>query len=220
MGPGDVSSKHGTSTTIGILDGVGNDGFSGIVFDDLFDVCVCAYLAVKIRTESINVDNLFLGNLRTTFHSSLQKGAIVDATGDTREELIEIHTLRLRNSLSLRLACLQKIGATNNIIKTLVSQVCKHFSDFLSNKLEEVHNVFRSSREFLTKFFLLACYSHGARIEMANSGHNTSLCDHGNGSKTKLLCSEESSHHNIAASSDTTINTENDTITKVVAVQR
>ena len=88
--------------------------------------------------------------------------------------------------------------------------------NFLGNKLKEIDDVLGSTREFLPKLLFLTGYSDGARIQMADAGHDTALGNHGNRSKTKFLGSHHGSDGNVPPSTDTSINANGDAVTETV----
>ena len=88
--------------------------------------------------------------------------------------------------------------------------------NFFSNKLEKIDNMLRSTRELLSKLFLLTGHSNGAGVEMAHTGHNAALGNHCDGTKAELFCAHHGSDGNVPPSADASINAYSDAITETI----
>mmetsp|Transcript_27317 Transcript_27317/g.66294 ORF Transcript_27317/g.66294 Transcript_27317/m.66294 type:complete len:207 (+) Transcript_27317:1261-1881(+) len=76
--------------------------------------------------------------------------------------------------------------------------------------------MFWSSWELLSKLFLLTGDTNGACVQVANTGHDTTLSNHGNSTKSEFFSTKHGSNHDIQSRPNSTINTNGDTVTKVI----
>mmetsp|Transcript_21480 Transcript_21480/g.44151 ORF Transcript_21480/g.44151 Transcript_21480/m.44151 type:complete len:370 (-) Transcript_21480:714-1823(-) len=219
MSTRDFSGKHSSGTSVRVDDRDSHSEGTRILLDNLFDLRLSDELAVEFRTESVDVNNFFFVDLDSTFDGCLEETAIILRVGHTREELVDIDVLGLRNTATLAGACLEEIGTSNNVIDLAVSKVSQKLTNFFGYEFEEVDNVLRSSGELLSELFLLTRDTHWASVQMANTSHNTTFGNHGNGSETKLFGSKKSTDDNISSSSDTTVNTQGNTVAKSILHQ-
>ena len=110
----------------------------------------------------------------------------------------------------------QEIVTTNDFVKAAITQLCKVFTNFLSDELKEVHHKLRLACEACTKFRVLCCNTNRAGVEVTHTHHDAARDNQWRGCETKLFSTQESSNDNVAAGLELTIHLNGNAVTHTV----
>ena len=98
----------------------------------------------------------------------------------------------------------------------MYAKTCHVFSQFLSNKLHEVFNVFRFSAEAFAKLRILCCHTYRTGIQVADTHHDTAHGYKRCCRKAKFLRTKKCCDRNVTAAHQLTICLNTDTVTQSV----
>ena len=111
---------------------------------------------------------------------------------------------------------LQQIGTANQFIHCADAQFCHIFSHFLSNKVHEIHYVFRFACKTFSQFRILGGNTHRAGIQIADTHHHTAHGNQRSSCETEFFCTQKGCNHHITACHQLAIGFNNDFITKII----
>src|SRR6185436_11528870 len=96
----------------------------------------------------------------------------------------------------------QQLGPTDQIIEFADTQLGHQLAHFLGDEEEEVDDMFGLTTEFPAQHGILCGNTDRTRIQMAFTHHDTAGNHKRSGSKTKLICTQHCSYHDVATGFD------------------
>ena len=114
----------------------------------------------------------------------------------------------------------QTIRPTNHLINRTEAELRHQLTNFLSNKVHEVHHVISSPHKLFTELRILRRNTHRAGVFVTHAHHNTTHHHQRCSRKTIFLSPEQGGNHHITPGLKLTIGLDNHTATQVVHHQR
>ena len=119
------------------------------------------------------------------------------------EDLREIQSLRL--PMLNPAACIEQVGAANQIIELPNAHLRHQFAQLFGNEEEIIDNMFGLTSKSFTQHRVLRCHTHRTGVEVALTHHDATFDDQWRSSKAKFVSPEQRTDKYVAPSLHLTI---------------
>ena len=191
---GDDAREHGTNGTIRILDGI-----------------VEVHLFALFDSLGSSLDHLLVKN--GSLHAQRHRRLVGIACKVKRSFFLVEQTREVEN----RLACLDEVGTSHDIVQTLEAEFCQVFAYLLGEEGEVVDEIFISSHEMFAQLGVLRGHTHRTSIQVTLTHHDATQYDEGCRTESKLLGTQQGHEYDVTTGLDLTIYLQTDIAAQSVA---